>query len=317
MYEAKRKGKIHFARELLRKADLAMSGAKGRGKARYQMFDPSMNARTLERLGLKSALGRALERKEFVIHYQPQVSLETGNILGLEALVRWERPELGLVPPSEFIPVAENTGLIVDIGRWVLKEACIQVRRWQDRFPSETPLQANVNLSAKQFHETDLAGNIAEIIEETDLDPQNLKLEITETVVMEDVRATLAILGVLKSLGVGLAIDDFGTGYSSLAYLKRFSVDTLKIDRLFIAGLGESTEDEVIVAAIVGLARGLDLTVIPEGVETFEQLQRLRKVGCDTAQGFYFSRPLPTEAVGALLHRNLLSGGSWGPQDSS
>ena len=317
MYEAKRKGKTHFARELLRKADLAMSGAKGRGKARYQMFDPSMNARTLERLKLKSALGRALEREEFVIHYQPQVSLETGNILGLEALVRWERPELGLVPPSEFIPVAEDTGLIVDIGRWVLKEACIQVRRWQDRFPSETPLQANVNLSAKQFHETDLAGNIAEILEETDLDPQNLKLEITETVVMEDVRATLAILGVLKTLGVGLAIDDFGTGYSSLAYLKRFSVDTLKIDRLFIAGLGESAEDEVIVAAMVGLARGLDLTVIPEGVETFEQLQRLREVGCDTAQGFYFSRPLPTEAVGALLHRNLLGGGSWGPQESS
>jgi len=315
MYEAKREGKIHFASELLRKADIAMSGAKGRGKARYQMFDPGMNARTLKRLGLKSALRRALDREEFVVHYQPKVSLETGNILGLEALVRWERPEYGLVPPSEFIPVAEDTGLIIDIGRWVLKETCVQVRLWQDRFPSESPLQANVNLSARQFHQPDLAGDIAEVLEETNLDPQNLELEITETVVMEDAQAALVILGALKSLGVGLAIDDFGTGYSSLAYLKRFPVDTLKIDRLFVTGLGESVEDEVIVAAMIGLARDLGLTAIPEGVETFEQLQRLRELRCDVAQGFYFSRPLPTEEVDALLRRNLLGGGSWGPQD--
>ena len=317
MYEAKREGKTHFARELLRKADIAMSGAKGSGKARYQMFDPGMNARILKRLGLKSALRRALDREEFVVHYQPKVSLETGKILGLEALVRWEHPEYGLVPPSEFISVAEDTGLIVDIGRWVLKETCVQVRLWQDRFPSPSPLQANVNLSARQFHQPDLAGDIAEVLEETNLDPQNLELEITETVVMEDARAALVILGALKSLGVGLAIDDFGTGYSSLAYLKRFSVDTLKIDRLFVAGLGESAEDEVIVAAMIGLARDLNLTAIPEGVETFEQLQRLRELRCDVAQGFYFSKPLPTEEVGALLRRNLLGGGSWGSQNLS
>jgi diguanylate cyclase (GGDEF)-like protein len=317
MYEAKREGKTHFARELLRKADLAMSGAKGKGKARFQMFDPGMNARSLKRLGLKSALRRALDREEFVVHYQPKVSIETGNILGLEALVRWEHPELGLVRPSEFISVAEDTGLIVDIGRWVLKETCAQVRLWQDRFPSESSLQANVNLSARQFHQPDLAGDIAEVLEESDLDPQNLELEITETVAMEDARATLVILGDLKSLGVGLAIDDFGTGYSSLAYLKRFSVDTLKIDRLFVAGLGESAEDEVIVTAMIGLARDLGLRAIPEGVETFEQLQRLRELGCDVAQGFYFSRPLPTEEVDALLRRNLLGGGSWGLRDPS
>ena len=306
MYEAKREGKTHFAGELLRKADLAMAGAKGRGKARYQMFDPGMNARTLKRLGLKNDLRRAYDREEFVVHYQPQVSLETGNILGLEALVRWERPEHDLVPPSEFIPVAEDTGLIVDIGRWVLKEACVQVRRWQDRFPSETPLQAYVNLSARQFRHPDLADDIAEVLAETDLEPRNLRLEITESVVMEEAQETFAVLGALKSLGVGLAIDNFGTGYSSLAHLNHFPVDTIKIDRLFVAGIGASTEDEKIVAGMIGLAHGLDLTVIPEGVETAKQLQRLHKMGCDVAQGFYFSRPLATDAVGALLCRNLL-----------
>jgi diguanylate cyclase (GGDEF)-like protein/PAS domain S-box-containing protein len=311
MYKAKRAGKERFAWELMRKADIAMYGAKGRGKARYQMFDPGTNTRALKRLGFESDLRRVLEREEFVVHYQPKVSLETGNVLGLEALVRWEHPERGLVPPSEFIPVAEDTGLIVDIGRWVLKEACVQVRRWQDRYPSTSPLRANVNLSARQFHQPDLARDIAEILQETDLEPQNLELEITETVVMEDARATLAILQTLKSLGVGLAIDDFGTGYSSLAYLKRFSVDTLKIDRLFVAGLGESTEDEVLVAAMIELAHSLGLTAVQEGVETVEQLQRLLEMGCDIAQGFYFSRPLPTEAIGALLHRNLLGGGAW------
>jgi len=317
MYEAKREGKVRLAGELLRKVDIAMYEAKREGKARYQMFDPGMNARALKRLGLESDLRQVLEREEFVVHYQPEVSLETGNVLGLEALVRWEHPERGLVPPSEFIPVAEDTGLIVDIGRWVLKEACAQVRRWQDRYPSDPPLQANVNLSAKQFHQPDLAGDVAEVLAETDLDPRNLVLEITENVVMEDAVVTLAILGALKSLGVGLAIDDFGTGYSSLAYLKRFPVDTLKIDGLFVAGLGESTKDEVIVAAVIGLAHGLGLTAIPEGVETAEQLQRLHEMGCDMAQGFYFSKPLPTEAVDALLHRNLLGGGSWRLRDPS
>jgi EAL domain-containing protein (putative c-di-GMP-specific phosphodiesterase class I) len=310
MYGGQGKGKAAFAREVLRKADLAMYGAKGKGKARYEMFGPSMNVRALNRLGLENDLKRSLEREEFVVHYQPIVSLETGKVLSLEALMRWDHPERGLVPPSEFIPVAEDTDLIVDIGRWVLKEACSQVRQWQDRYLSAPPLRVNVNLSAKQLHESDLAHDIAEVLAETDLGPRNLELEITENVVMEDAQATLAILGTVKSLGVGLAIDDFGTGYSSLAHLKSLPIDTLKIDGLFIAGLGESIREEVIVTAIIGLAHGLGLTVIPERVETAEQLQRLHEMGCDMVQGFYFSRPLPAEAVGALLRRNFLSGAS-------
>jgi diguanylate cyclase (GGDEF)-like protein/PAS domain S-box-containing protein len=316
MYEAKREGKKRFAGELMRKADIAMYGAKGRGKARYQMFDPGMNTRALKRLDFESDLKRGLERAEFVVYYQPRVSLRTGNILGLEALVRWEHPDLGLVPPSEFIPVAENTGVIVDIGRWVLQETCVQVRRWQDNYPSESPLRACVNLSARQFHTPDLADVIAEVVKETGLDPKSLELEITETVVMKDAQVTLGILETLRALGVQLAIDDFGTGYSSLAYLTRFPVDTLKIDRLFIAGLDKSAEDEVIVAAMIGLAQDLGLTAIPEGVETLEQLRWLRNAGCDASQGFYFSRPLPTETVDALLRRNNLSdGGPWTLQD--
>jgi diguanylate cyclase (GGDEF)-like protein/PAS domain S-box-containing protein len=310
MYGGQGKGKAAFAREVLRKADLAMYGAKGKGKARYEMFGPSMNVRALNRLGLENDLKRSLEREEFVVHYQPIISLETGKVLSLEALMRWDHPERGLVPPSEFIPVAEDTDLIVDIGRWVLKESCSQVRQWQDRYLSAPPLRVSVNLSAKQLHESDLAHDIAEVLAETDLSPQNLELEITENVAMEDAQATLAILGTVKSLGVGLAIDDFGTGYSSLAHLKSLPINTLKIDGLFVAGLGENTRDEVIMAAIIELAHGLGLTAIPERVETAEQLQRLHEMGCDMVQGFYFSRPLPAEAVGALLRRSLLGGAS-------
>jgi Amt family ammonium transporter len=269
------------------------------------MLDPSMNSHALNRLRLESALRKGLTREEFVVHYQPIISVETGKVLSLEALVRWDHPERGLVSPSEFIPVAEDIGLMVDIGRRVLKEACSQIRQWQDSYPSDPPLRAHINLSARQFYEPDLVCEIAEVLAETNLDPRSLELEITENVTMEDVPATLAIMGALKSLGVGLAIDDFGTGYSSLAYLKRFPVDTLKIDGSFVAGLGNSTSDEVIVAAIIELAQGFGLTTIPEMVETTEQLQRLREMGCDMIQGFCVSQPLPTEAVGTMLRRNL------------
>ena len=310
-HEAKRKGEAHFAREVLRKADLAMYEAKRKGKGRYQMFDPGMNTRALNRLELESLLRQGLEREEFIVYYQPIISLKTGKVRSLEALVRWDHPERGLVLPSEFIPVAEESGLLVDIGRWVLKEACSQVRRWQDSFPGELLLRVAVNLSARQFYEPDLAHVIAEILAETDLDPQNLELEITENVIMEDVQGTLAVLSALKSLGIRLAIDDFGTGYSSLAHLKRFPIDTLKVDGVLVADLGKSTEDEAIMTAIIALAHGLDLTVVSERVETAEQLRRLHKMGCDMVQGFYFSRPLSTEAMETFLSRNLLDGSSW------
>jgi len=306
MYEAKWKGKERFAREVLRKADLAMYEAKRKGKGRNQMFDPGMNTRAMNRLELESALRRGLEREEFIVYYQTVVSLKTGKVRGLEALVRWDHPERGLVLPSEFIPVAEESGLIGDIGRWVLKKACSQVRRWQDSFPGDLPLRVNVNLSARQLYEPNLANVIADILAETDLDPHHLELEITENVIMEDAQSTLATLGALKSLGIGLAIDDFGTGYSSLAHLKRFPIDTLKIGDLFVADLGKRTEDEAIMAAIIGLAHGLDLTIISERVETAEQLRRLHEMGCDLVQGFYFSRPSSAEAMETLLPRNHL-----------
>jgi EAL domain-containing protein (putative c-di-GMP-specific phosphodiesterase class I) len=214
------------------------------------------------------------------------------------------------VLPSEFIHVAEESGLIVDIGRWVLKEACFQVRRWQENFPSELLLRVAVNFSARQVYEPDLVHVIAEILAETGLDPQDLELEIRENVIMEDVQGILAVLSALKSLGIRLAIDDFGTGYSSLAHLKRFPIDTLKVDGLLVADLGKSTADDAIMTAIIGLAHGLGLTVVPERVETAEQLRRLHEMGCDLVQGFYFSRPLSIQAMETLLSRKLLDGSS-------
>ena len=304
IYEAKRMGNDRFAREVLRKADLAMYEAKRRGKGRYQLFDPSMNTRAKYRLELESALKRSLERKELVIYYQPVVSLQSGRVRELEALVRWNHPERGLMLPSDFIPVAGESDLIVDIGRWVLEEACSQVRRWQDRHPSDLPLQVDVNLSAKQFHEPNLVHVVAEILAKTDLDPQSLKLEITENVMIENSQATSAVLDALKSLGIQLSIDDFGTGYSSLARLKHYPIDTLKLDGSFVADLDSNIEGEDIMAAMIGLAHALGLTVVAERVETAEQLRRLHKTSCDMVQGFHFSRPLSAATMETLLRRN-------------
>ena len=304
MYEAKRTGNDRFAQEVLRKADLAMYEAKRRGKGRYQIFDPGMNTRAKYRRELESALKRSLERKEFVVYYQPVVSLKTGKVRELEALVRWNHPERGLMLPSDFIPVAGESDLIVDIGRWVLEEACSQVRRWQDRHPGDLPLQVDVNLSARQFHEPNLVQVVAEILAETDLDPQSLKLEITENVILENSQATSAVLEALKSLGIQLSIDDFGTGYSSLARLKHFPIDTLKVDGLFVADLDSNIEGEAIMAAMIGLAHALGLTVVAERVETAEQLQRLYKMSCDMVQGFHFSSPLSAATMETFLRRN-------------
>ena len=287
--------------DLLRHADLAMYRAKGKGKACYEVFEPSMSIDALERLKLETELRRALGREEFRVYFQPEILLESGEIVGMEALVRWEHPERGLLLPQEFLSIAEESNLILPIGQWVLREACNQLRTWQEQYPSTEPLVMGVNLSAREFFQPSL---IAEILRETGVDPQTLQLEITEGAVAHNhAQNANNKLRDLKALGVQLAIDDFGMGYSSLSYLKRFPVNVLKIDRSFIRELGKDLKDTKIVAAIIHLARALDLKVIAEGVETAEQVEQLRKMECDVAQGYYFSEPLPSEAVSALLQQ--------------
>ena len=289
--------------DLLKNADLAMYRAKEEGKDGHAVFEPGMSARARERLGTEGALRRALEKggEDFTVHYQSKVSLETGGIIGFEALVRWEHPERGLVAPAEFIPIAEETGLISPLGKWVLREACRQAREWHGRYPSDPPLTMSVNLSARQFRQADLVTTVSGVLEETGLDPRSLILEITESAVMDDARANAETLRELKALGVRIAIDDFGTGYSSLAYLKRFPVDFLKIDRSFVDGLGEDPDDEGIVSSVVNLAHTLNLRAVAEGVETEQQRALLRHMECELAQGFYFSKPSTAEAASALL----------------
>ena len=289
---------------LLRDADTAMYRAKALGRARYEVFDTAMHTQSLARLQLETDLRRALERQEFQLHYQPIVSLKTGKLNGFEALVRWQHPRKGLVSPAEFIPVAEETGLIVPIGQWVIAEACKQMSAWQVRFPASRSLTISVNLSAKQFAQPDLIKQIAQILHETNLDAQSLKLEITESVLMEAESVTTVLLQ-LKALGVSLSIDDFGTGYSSLSYLHRFPIDTLKIDRSFVSRMGNDSENSNIIQAIVTLAHVLDIDVIAEGVETVEQQAQLSALQCKYAQGYLFSKPLDSETAGALIAQNV------------
>ena len=297
--------------DLLRHADLAMYRAKHKGKARYEVFEPSMGTDALERLWLENELRRALERGEFKVYYQPVVALEGGRIVGAEALVRWEHPIRGLLLPEEFLSVAEETGLIARIGEKVLREACHQVRAWQERYPSEPSLTVSVNLSPKQLFRPEL---VAEILAETDIYPGSLQLEITEHTMMGNgVHSANHALRKLKDLRVELAVDDFGMGYSSLSYLKRFPVDFLKIDRSFIAGLGQdadgASKDAEIVSAMIDLTHALGLKAIAEGVETCEQLARLRSMKCDLAQGNYFSEPLPSGALAVILEEGFTGRG--------
>ncbi len=291
--------------DLLRQADIAMYEAKNKTRDRYEVFDLRMRNRVLERLRGGMDLRRALEREELRVHYQPKVSLKSGKIVGMEALVRWEHPERGLVPPADFVFIAEETGLIVPIGRWVLGEACQQAREWQEQYPSNPPLLMSVNLSTRQFRHPHLARDPAQILQGTGLEPRTLALEITESVA-EDAQFAISALEELKDLGVQLMIDDFGTGYSSLSYLKNFPVDYLKIDRSFIAPLGKSPEDTALVAGIINLVHALGLEVTAEGVETAEQAEQLQNMGCDLAQGYYFSKPLPAETMPALLSTGSL-----------
>jgi diguanylate cyclase (GGDEF)-like protein/PAS domain S-box-containing protein len=283
---------------LLRRADLAMYAAKRRGKNRYEVFNPSMNTRVSERMKLENDLRRAIEREEFEVRYEPIITLESGSIEGLEALARWRHPERGLLAAEEFVPLAEETGLIRPIGRWVFEEACRQARRWKESYPDD-PLLMSVNFSVSQFaHQADL---IPEILNDTGLDPRVLTIEITERAVMDDVDFSLGKLRSLKSLGIGFAIDDYGTGYSCLRYLKLMPVKYLKIDRSFVSGLNKDPGDEAIVAGTIDLAHALNLKVVAEGVETAEQLERLKDLKCDLVQGFYFSEPLAGEEIQSFL----------------
>ena len=289
--------------ELLRASDIAMYEAKKGGKGRHEIFEESMNQRVARRFELETDLRRALEAGEIEVHYQPIVRLDSGRTQELEALVRWRRPGQGLVSPADFVPLAEETGLILPIGRHVLREACrqasaINARCLRDR--AET-ITLSVNLSVKQFGDPGLVEDVARILRETGLAPRELKLEITESLMMENASSTMEALRELKALGVLIAVDDFGTGYSSLSYLKRFPVDFLKIDRSFVAGLGRDPEDEGIVAAIVAVARSLGLGLVAEGIETTEQLEKLRYLGCESGQGYLFARPLPAAELGPAL----------------
>ncbi|MDQ3236945.1 MAG: EAL domain-containing protein, partial [Actinomycetota bacterium] len=295
------------AEDLLRNADVAMYSAKGGGKDRYEFYDPGMHAQALERLELRADLRRAVERGEFVVHYQPIMALGADEIGGFEALARWEHPEKGLVSPGEFIPLAEETGLIVEIGLLVLEEACRRVLEWQGT--SGEFLDLSVNLSARQFRQPDLIGQISGVLDRTGFDANHLKLEVTESTAMEDVEMALVTLRNLRDLGIRLSIDDFGTGYSSLSYLRRFPVDDLKIDRSFVGRLDDDAESAAIVSTTVSLARILNLTVTAEGVETANQLARLRGLGCDFAQGFHLSRPLTAQAASSFVasHASLRS----------
>ena len=293
------------AEELLREADLAMHAAKAGGKNKHVVYDPSMNSRAGARLKRENDLRRAIEHEELAVYYQPKVDLRSGSITGFEALVRWESPVRGIVPPGEFITLAEETALIFPIGRWVLEEACRQAREWREDYGS--PLSVAVNVSARQLQQEQ--GGIVEEVERvlavTGLDPESLHLEITESVLMEDVPQNVATLLELKALGVHVEIDDFGTGYSSLKYLQRFPVDGLKMDRSFIDKLDSDEESAAIVEAMISLARALDLEVIAEGIETPAQLSRLRSLGCDAGQGYHFSRPVGAVAATEILETVL------------
>lgn len=291
----------HGASDLLRDADVAMYRAKDKGKARYQVFDPSMNALAMRRLELENQLRRGIERGELRVYHQPKVEISDGRVVGMEALVRWEHPERGLIPPAEFVALAEETGLILPLGRWVLEEACRQAKEWQELYSDCRPTMS-VNLSARQLQQPNLLEEISEVLGATELEPCGLVLEITESVIMEDAEANIATLEGLKGLGVKLAIDDFGTGYSSLAYLKRFPVDVIKIDRSFVHGLGVSPKEAAIVQAVIDLAEALGLEPIAEGIESAEQARQLLEMGCYVGQGYHFTRPLPsTEATNLLL----------------
>ena len=299
------------AEEVLRNADVAMHASKAKGNARIQFFEPGMHAVVVERLEIETDLQHAIERDELFLHYQPIVSLADGRITGCEALVRWHHPRRGIVTPAGLIPIAEESGLIVPLGRWVLREACLQAQRWRTENP-EQPLSVSVNVSAAEIERDDFVAVVMATLEGSGLDPGLLVLEVTESTLMRDPEGSSAMLDPLRKLGVRLAIDDFGTGYSSLSYLNRFPMDVLKIDRSFLQGLASGPEDSALARAIIQIARTLKMKTIAEGIERPDQILRLRALGCDLGQGYLLSHPVAPEEIAALLPGPLIAhaGGS-------
>lgn len=289
---------------IIRNADAAMHRAKQQGRARYELFDESLREKAMHYVKTESELRRGLERGEFALYYQPIVSIPDGEMRGAEALLRWVHPEEGVVAPGEFISVAEESGLIVPMGDWVIHDACRQIRTWQDAGLPE--MSVSVNVSARQFRDGDVCASLKSAIADAGIDARHLTAELTESVVMEDPSSSVEIMNEISAMGVGLAMDDFGTGYSSLSYLKQFSFDSLKIDRSFISGIDSSAGDAAIVAAVIALAHSFRSRAVGEGVENPEQLQYLRLLRCDMAQGYLFSRPIPADDLGALMQRGTL-----------
>jgi diguanylate cyclase (GGDEF)-like protein/PAS domain S-box-containing protein len=291
------------AETLIKNADTAMYQAKADGRQGYQFFKPAMNIRAVERQSIEENLRRALDRQEFVLHYQPKISLRTGAITGVEALLRWSHSLRGLVQPAQFIPIAEECGLILPIGAWVLREACMQAKTWLAA--GLPPATMAINVSAMEFQHPKFTESMFRIVHETGFDPAWLELELTESVLMKRAEASVAILKTLRNRGVKLAVDDFGTGYSSLSYLRQFPIDALKIDRSFVRQIGRDGNDTAIVTAVIGMARSLKLRVVAEGVETLEELSVLRAQQCDEVQGYYFSRPVPSQDLEGLLRNGM------------
>jgi diguanylate cyclase (GGDEF)-like protein/PAS domain S-box-containing protein len=288
---------------LIKNADTAMYQAKENGRQSFQFFKPAMNVRAVERQSIEEGLRRALERREFALHYQPKINLAAGAISGAEALIRWMHPTRGMVPPAEFIPIAEDCGLILPIGAWVLREACAQARAWKDAGLPVTSMA--VNVSAMEFRHEGFLDGVSATLAETGLDPASLELELTESVLMKHAASTATILQTLRERGMRVAVDDFGTGYSSLSYLRKFPIDAVKIDQSFVRQISTAGDDTTIVKAVIGMARGLKLRVIAEGVETLEEVAFFRAYRCEEAQGYYFSRPVPPQQFAMLLRNGI------------
>jgi EAL domain-containing protein (putative c-di-GMP-specific phosphodiesterase class I) len=285
--------------DILRNADTAMYQAKGKGRARFEIFDKDMHTRVVKTLQMEANLRRAVERKEFELLYQPVISVKTGKIEGCEALLRWNHPKMGIISPKEFIPIAEETGLITQIDQWSLHAACIQNKLWQDAHKKK--IKITVNLSTYQLKQKKLPETVSKVLEITKLDPKHLQIELTENIVIENSELAIDTLEELRSMGISLSVDDFGTGYSSLTYLKRFSLDTLKLDQSFVIDVTKDSDSAAIAKTIVSLAHILNMEVVAEGVETEAQLKFLKEIGCDKIQGFVFYSPLTTLEMNELL----------------